>query len=228
MQKVVGSNPISRFRKGLHLQVFFVRAVGGCVCFAPDRNRTRGKAAVHSTRRKRLFAGNAGSFELLTSCGGNAEGHEFDPSGESGFSPESGVSASRPRQTPERTVLVPSRRSTLRPIAPDASSSSIAGADRSPGECRVHAKGEATSSGSPAGSFSPTPSIRFPAGRRVIRRRSSQSHSPRRGSALTESRSTRGCPSRRFGASAAGTSRATGAPRRVSSPRLSLGSPTGL
>ncbi len=31
MQKVVGSNPISRFRKGLHLQVFFVRAVGWCV-----------------------------------------------------------------------------------------------------------------------------------------------------------------------------------------------------
>jgi hypothetical protein len=100
MQKVVGSNPISRFAKGLHLQVFFVRAVGGCVCFAPDRNRTRGKAAVHSTRRKRLFAGNSGSFELLTSCGGNAEGHEFDPSGESGFSPESGVSASRPDRPP--------------------------------------------------------------------------------------------------------------------------------
>jgi hypothetical protein len=28
MQKVVGSNPISRLRKGLHLQVFFVLAVG--------------------------------------------------------------------------------------------------------------------------------------------------------------------------------------------------------
>jgi hypothetical protein len=27
MQKVVGSNPISRFGEGLHLQVFFVRAV---------------------------------------------------------------------------------------------------------------------------------------------------------------------------------------------------------
>jgi len=140
MQKVVGSNPISRSRKGLRLQVFFVGAVGWCVCFAPDRNRTRGKAAVHSTRRKRLFAGNSGSFELLTSCGGNAEGHEFDPSGESGFSPESGVSASRPRQTSERTVLVPSRRSTLRPIAPDASSSSISSADGSPAECRVTRK----------------------------------------------------------------------------------------
>ena len=43
-------------------------------------------------------------------------------------------------------------------------------------------------SGSLAGSFSWTPSIRFPAGRRAIRRRSSPSHSPRRGSALTESR----------------------------------------
>jgi hypothetical protein len=30
MQKFVGSNPISRFRKGLHLQVFFVLAVGLC------------------------------------------------------------------------------------------------------------------------------------------------------------------------------------------------------
>jgi hypothetical protein len=28
MQKVVGSNPISRFAKGLHLQVFFVSAAG--------------------------------------------------------------------------------------------------------------------------------------------------------------------------------------------------------
>jgi hypothetical protein len=28
MQKVEGSSPFSRFRKGLHLQVFFVRAVG--------------------------------------------------------------------------------------------------------------------------------------------------------------------------------------------------------
>jgi len=28
MQKVEGSNPFSRFGKGLHLQVFFVLAVG--------------------------------------------------------------------------------------------------------------------------------------------------------------------------------------------------------
>jgi hypothetical protein len=32
MQKVVGSNPISRFTKGLHLQVFFDGTVGSCVC----------------------------------------------------------------------------------------------------------------------------------------------------------------------------------------------------
>jgi hypothetical protein len=36
MQKVVGSNPISRLRKGLHLQVFCVVAVGLCVCVAGD------------------------------------------------------------------------------------------------------------------------------------------------------------------------------------------------
>jgi hypothetical protein len=34
MQKVEGSNPFSRFEKGLHLQVFFVGAVGWCVCIA--------------------------------------------------------------------------------------------------------------------------------------------------------------------------------------------------
>ena len=50
MQKVEGSNPFSRFAKGLQLQVFFVSSVGLCVCFGPDRNRTRGKAALHSTR----------------------------------------------------------------------------------------------------------------------------------------------------------------------------------
>ena len=49
MQKVEGSNPFSRFREGLHLQVFFVSAVGWCVCVAPDRNRTRGKAALDTT-----------------------------------------------------------------------------------------------------------------------------------------------------------------------------------
>jgi hypothetical protein len=32
----VGSNPISRFRKGLHLRAFFVRAVGLFVCLRSD------------------------------------------------------------------------------------------------------------------------------------------------------------------------------------------------
>ena len=70
MQKVVGSNPISRFRRVLYLQAFFVSTVGLCVCVAPDRNRTRGKPATHSTPRKRPFAGNSGSFEPLTFCQG--------------------------------------------------------------------------------------------------------------------------------------------------------------
>jgi hypothetical protein len=36
MQKVVGSNPISRFAEGLHLQALFVDAVGWCFCVAGD------------------------------------------------------------------------------------------------------------------------------------------------------------------------------------------------
>jgi hypothetical protein len=36
MQKVEGSNPISRFRKGLHLKVFFASSVGLSVCVAGD------------------------------------------------------------------------------------------------------------------------------------------------------------------------------------------------
>jgi hypothetical protein len=38
MQKVEGSNPFSRSRKGLHLQVFFVSSVGLCVCVAGGLN----------------------------------------------------------------------------------------------------------------------------------------------------------------------------------------------
>jgi hypothetical protein len=41
MQKVVGSNPISRSRKGLRLQVYFVGAVGWCVCVAGHPAGTR-------------------------------------------------------------------------------------------------------------------------------------------------------------------------------------------
>ena len=36
MQKVVGSNPISRFAEGLHLQVFFVAAVALFLCIRSD------------------------------------------------------------------------------------------------------------------------------------------------------------------------------------------------
>jgi hypothetical protein len=41
MQKVEGSNPFSRFQEGLHLQVFFVPAVGWCVCIAGYQMGTR-------------------------------------------------------------------------------------------------------------------------------------------------------------------------------------------
>jgi hypothetical protein len=41
MQKVEGSNPFSRFRKGLHLQAFFVAAVGWCGCVAGHPIGTR-------------------------------------------------------------------------------------------------------------------------------------------------------------------------------------------
>jgi hypothetical protein len=83
MQKVEGSNPFSRSSKGFLLQVSFVGAVGWFVCVAPDRNRTRGRPTVHSTRRRRLFAGDSGTFERLSACEGDAEGHGFDPDGES-------------------------------------------------------------------------------------------------------------------------------------------------
>jgi hypothetical protein len=36
MQKVVGSNPISRFMKVLHLRAFLVGAVGWTFCVGPD------------------------------------------------------------------------------------------------------------------------------------------------------------------------------------------------
>jgi hypothetical protein len=100
------------------LQVFFVDAVVWCVCFVPDRNRTGGKPAVHSTRRKRLFAGTSGSFEPLTSCEGSAEGHEFDPSGESGFSPESGVSASGPTDLQTNVLLTEQEPGAASPRSP--------------------------------------------------------------------------------------------------------------
>jgi hypothetical protein len=57
MQKVVGSNPISRFRKGLHLQVFFVGAVGWCVCVAGHPMGTRWPTRGGSGLRRSPFAG---------------------------------------------------------------------------------------------------------------------------------------------------------------------------
>jgi hypothetical protein len=58
MQKVVGSNPISRFEKGLHLQVFFVDAAGWRVCVAghPIGTRRPTRAGViQNTRVCRHF-----------------------------------------------------------------------------------------------------------------------------------------------------------------------------
>jgi hypothetical protein len=108
-----------------------VCAVGWCVCVTPDRNRTRGQPTVHSTRTKRLFAGNSGSFDPLTSCGRRRRRSRVRSSGESGFSPDSGVGASRPDRPP-RNRLGPERDCHAPPVAPDASSSSIAGAERHP------------------------------------------------------------------------------------------------
>jgi hypothetical protein len=51
MQKVVGSNPISRFREGLRLQAFFVRAVGWCVCVAGYPFGTRAAARSESPQK---------------------------------------------------------------------------------------------------------------------------------------------------------------------------------
>jgi hypothetical protein len=39
------------------LQVFFVRAVGWRVCFAPDRNRTRGQPTVHRLEERSYLQG---------------------------------------------------------------------------------------------------------------------------------------------------------------------------
>jgi hypothetical protein len=55
MQKVEGSNPFSRFREDVPVQVFFVAAVGWCVCVEPDRNRTRGHSPIDLARRKWLL-----------------------------------------------------------------------------------------------------------------------------------------------------------------------------
>jgi hypothetical protein len=78
MQKVEGSNPFSRFQEGVHLQVFFVRAVGLCVCFAPDRNRISGKSTRTFDSKNGAVCRESWLVEPLTSCEDDAEGHEFD------------------------------------------------------------------------------------------------------------------------------------------------------
>jgi hypothetical protein len=59
MQKVVGSNPISRFPKGLHLQAFFVRAVGWCVCVARHPNGYPATNPPQERPRTSSFAGSS-------------------------------------------------------------------------------------------------------------------------------------------------------------------------
>jgi hypothetical protein len=66
MQKVEGSNPFSRSRKVLHLQVFFVPAVGWCVCVAGHPLGTGGAARGGSASKAvnfgllcRQFAGDS-------------------------------------------------------------------------------------------------------------------------------------------------------------------------
>jgi hypothetical protein len=130
MQKVEGSNPFSRFVKTCDLQVFLLGAAGWCVCFAPDRNRTRGQPTVHSTRRRRLFAGNYGSFEPLTSCKATQKLTQFDLRASPVSVRTRALARGGPDRPPKTAILVPSGSlSTLRPEAPDASSSSMAGAD---------------------------------------------------------------------------------------------------
>jgi hypothetical protein len=57
MQKVEGSNPFSRFEKGLHLQAFLVCAVGWCVCAAGHPMGTRPRNARQERLRTSLLAG---------------------------------------------------------------------------------------------------------------------------------------------------------------------------
>ena len=56
MQKVEGSNPFSRFRKGMRLQVFFVSVVGWCVSATGLRMGTRGRTSGGSVLEQRLQA----------------------------------------------------------------------------------------------------------------------------------------------------------------------------
>jgi hypothetical protein len=66
MQKVVGSNPISRFRKGLHLQVFFVGAVG----FSTTARIGIGQSATRSPDASSPMPGRCSCQPTLTKSSG--------------------------------------------------------------------------------------------------------------------------------------------------------------
>jgi hypothetical protein len=67
MQKVERSNPFSRFREGLHLQAFFIRAVGGCVCVAGHPLGTRRRRPRRRASKAVNFAFFAGSLLVTRS-----------------------------------------------------------------------------------------------------------------------------------------------------------------
>src|SRR5918999_942931 len=105
MQKVVGSNPISRSLKGLHLQA----------------------------RRKWLFAGSSSSFEPMTSCGGDAEGHEFDSLASPGPVRSRALAGAGPTDLEDNRLGREREPGNAPPGSSGRSSSSIAGADGDPG-----------------------------------------------------------------------------------------------
>jgi hypothetical protein len=76
MQKVEGSNPFSRSREGLHLQVFFVGAVGWCVGVGSDSLRTRRGPIVRRSKETLCLQADSGSSEPKSFCG-PGEGRVF-------------------------------------------------------------------------------------------------------------------------------------------------------
>jgi hypothetical protein len=69
MQKVEGSNPFSRSPKGLHLQVFFVCAVGWCVCVGGQSSDNRPRPSPASAPGKVLMCRHSWwRLEPLTFC----------------------------------------------------------------------------------------------------------------------------------------------------------------
>jgi ketosteroid isomerase-like protein len=74
MQKVEGSNPFSRSRKGLHLQVFFVAQSAGAVASAGSHWVVGGQPPQREPSESGEFAGVCGPLEPLTFCGGTRHG----------------------------------------------------------------------------------------------------------------------------------------------------------